>query len=180
LINKDQLVIIGKITKPVGLKGELKILVITDFPERFKGLKDVYILNQEENELLTDSYTGNLKFKIRKVTGSDSIIRISFDKYDSLEKVSFLKNCLICIPEKDRYKIPRNIYYFYELIGCEVFDKDELIGAVTKIENYGSTELFSVRTKEGNIVLIPFIKEFVKNVDLTKKRISVVLIEGFL
>jgi 16S rRNA processing protein RimM len=180
LIDKDQLVIIGKITKPVGLKGEMKVLVITDFPERFKGLKSVYILNQEENELLTDKFTGNLKFMIGKTTGSDSMLRITFNKYDSLEKVLFLKNCLICIPEKDRYKLPKNVYYFYDMIGCEIYNKDELIGSVSKIENYGSAELLSVKTKEGNIVLIPFIKEFVKTVDLASKRINVELIEGFL
>jgi len=180
LIDKDQLIIIGKITKPVGLKGELKVLAITDFPDRFKKLKDVYLLNKEETGLLTNSYTGEMKFRIKDAKVSDSILRISFDQYDSLEKVLFLKSCLICIPEKNRYKLPKNLYYFYDLIGCEVYDKGEMLGTVKKIENYGSAELISVQTMKGNIILIPFIKEFVKNVDLSKKRISVELIEGFL
>jgi len=180
LIEKDQLIIIGKITKPVGLKGELRVLSITDFPDRFKKLKDVYLLNQEETELLTNSYTGEIKFSIKNVTVSDTILRITFDQYDSVEKVTFLKSCLICIPEKDRYKLPKNVYYFYDLIGCDIYEKGEMLGTLKKIENYGSAELFSVQTREGNIILIPFIKEFVKNVDLNKRRISVELIEGFL
>ncbi|MCI0473295.1 MAG: ribosome maturation factor RimM, partial [Ignavibacteria bacterium] len=127
-----------------------------------------------------NGYTGDIKFSIKDVTFSDSMLRISFDYYDSIEKVLFLKSCLICIPEKDRYKLPKNVYYFYDLIGCEVFDKGEMLGTVKKIDNYGSAELISVQTKEGNVIMIPFIKEFVKNVDLSKKRISVELIEGFL
>jgi 16S rRNA processing protein RimM len=179
LIDKDQLIIIGKITKPVGLKGELKVLAITDFPDRFKKLKDVYLLDKEETGLLANSYTGDIKFRIKDVKVSDSILRISFDHYDSPEKVTILKSCFICIPEKYRYKLPKNQYYFYDLIGCEVYDKGDILGTVKKIENYGSAELISVQTLKGSIILIPFIKEFVKNVDLTKKMISVELIEGF-
>jgi 16S rRNA processing protein RimM len=180
LIDKDELIIIGKITKPVGLKGELKVLAITDFPKRFSRLKSVFILSSNEKEILTDMHTGSNKFKVRKVTGIDSAIRILFDKYDRIEDVSFLRNCYICVEEKDRYKLPKNLYYFYELIGCDVYYGEDLIGKVVNVENYGSSDVFSVLNKVGNRILIPFIKEFTKNVDIKNKKISVTLIEGFI
>lgn len=180
MIDKNELIIIGKITKPVGLKGELKVLPITDFPVRFRKLKSVYIISSDEKEIITDIHTGSNKFRIKKVTGIDSMIRILFDKYDKIEDVSYLRNCFICVEEKDRFKLPKDLFYFYDLIGCEVYNGDELVGEVINVENYGGSDVFSVQTRDGNRILIPFIKEFTKNVDIKNKKISVALIEGFI
>jgi len=180
LIDKNELIIIGKITKPVGLRGEVKVLAITDFPERFRRLKSVYIISPDENEILTDKYEGVNKFRIKKVTGLDSAIRITFENYGKIEDVSFLRNCFICVEEKNRYKLPKDYFYFYDMIGCEVYNGEELIGRVLNVENYGSSDLFSVQTKDGNRILIPFIKEFVKKIDIKNRRILADLIEGFI
>lgn len=83
------------------------------------------------------------------------------------------------IDEKDRVKISEGSYYFYDLIGCEVFDKDKLIGKVKSVVNYGSGDLFNI-SAGGKEILIPFRKEFINKIDTDKKRIDATLIEGFI
>ena len=83
------------------------------------------------------------------------------------------------IDEKDRVKIDKGSFYFYELVGSEFYDKGILIGKVKSVVNYGSGDLFNIDTN-GREILIPFLKEFIVNIDIKKKRIDADLIDGFI
>jgi 16S rRNA processing protein RimM len=83
------------------------------------------------------------------------------------------------IPEKNRVILEDGSFYFYELINAEVFEKDELLGKVLSVQNYGSGDLINVKHNDKEI-LIPLNKEFIKKIDIANKRVEVELIDGFL
>jgi 16S rRNA processing protein RimM len=179
LLEKNNFIAVGKITKTIGIKGNLKIISLTDFPERFKKLKKIFLYNEMSREFFINKYAEGYQFEISDCKVYDKYINIKFCEYDSIEKSQKLVNLILMINEAERIKLDKGNFYFYELIGAEIFDKGKPVGKVDSVVNYGSGDLFSVKTGSKEI-LIPFRKEFVKSIDIKNKRIHVDLIEGFL
>lgn len=176
----EQFIFIGKITKTIGIKGAVKVILLTDFPERFLKLKEIQLFDEKTNELIVNVNTKEDSFEIFDVQLYNSFVRISIKGFDSIEKATSLLNTLICINEKKRVKLPKGLYYYYEMIGCEVFDTDRLLGTVTKIDNYGCSDILFVKSPKGNELMIPLLKEFITKIDVKNKKIDVKLIEGLI
>lgn len=175
----NNFIAIGKITKTIGIKGNLKIISLTDFPERFLKLKKIFLYNEKNRGFYINKLSGKYEFKITECKIYDKYINLKLEDYDSIEKSNELVNLILMIDESLRVKLDDGNYYFYELVDSEIFDKDKLIGKVVSVVNYGSGDLFNV-TSNGKEILIPYRKEFVKNIDVKNKRIDVDLIDGFL
>lgn len=173
------LIAIGKIVKTIGIRGNLKVIPLTDFPDRFYGTKKFLLFNEKDNHFQINEILGGYDFAFSECKVFDKYINLKLDHYDSIEKSRELVNFIIMVNEKDRVKLDDGTYYFYELIDSDVYDRDRLIGNVISILNYGSGDLFNIKYEDKE-VLIPFNKEFVKNIDVKNKRIDVQLIEGFL
>lgn len=176
----NQLIFIGKITKPVGVKGLLKVIPLTDFPERFLKLKEVYIFNETLNKLIINPKTENDLFRIKDVSLFSNFIKLKLDGYDDINEISSYINMLVCIDEKKKVKLPKGLYYYYDMLGCIVYEGDNIIGEVIRIDNFGSSDILFVKTPKGNEVMIPLLKEFVTKIDVIKKKIDVALIEGLI
>lgn len=176
----DQFIFIGKITKTIGIKGAVKVILLTDFPERFTKLKEVQLFDEKLNKLVLNEITEDNNFGIFDVQLFNSFVRLSIRGFDSIEKVNPLLNKLICIDEKKRVKLPKGLHYYYEMIGCEVFEKDAKIGTVNKIDNFGCSDILFIKDAKNNEVMIPLLKEFVTKIDTKNRRIDVKLIEGFI
>lgn len=179
MLDSKDFIAIGKIVKTVGIKGNLKVISLTDFPERFEKLEKIFLYDERSGEFHTNKTSGDVNFQIEDCIQLKDFLKIKIKDFDDLDKSKSLVGMIIMLRESDRVKLEDGQYYFYELVGLEMFDKNVLIGKVVSLQNYGSGDLFNV--KHGNKeILIPFKKEFVKNIDIENKRIDVDLIEGFL
>lgn len=178
MLDYNSFIVIGKIVKTIGIKGNLKVIYHTDFPERFYELEKVFLFSELKNEFSIDKNTKEQFFTIEWQKVFENFLNIKFNGYDGINESKVLVNHLIMINEKDRVKIEDGSYFYYELVGLDVYDKDKLIGKVKSIVNYGSGDLFNIHTGEKEI-LIPFRKEFILNIDTLAKRIDTELIEGF-
>ena len=176
----NQLIFIGKITKPVGFKGHIKVIPLTDFPERFKKLKDVFLFDEKKDKVITDKKNGSDRFNIKEVSLISNFIKLKLEGYDDINETAELINKLICIDEKKRVKLPKGLYYYYEMEGCTVYEDDMRLGEVARIDNFGSSDILFIKTGKGNEVMIPLLKEFVKKIDVVNQRIDVKLIEGLI
>lgn len=169
---------IGKIVKPIGLKGIVKVISLSDFPERFLKCGIVYLFDERAASFLKSRNGGSLNFEIKECSHGNGFLRIGFKGYDRIEDVTELIGSIIMIDEKERVELEEGQFYFYDLIGLEVYDKGSFIGKIDSVVDYGSGDLFRI-LNDGKEILIPFMKEFVKEIDLSGKRINVELIEGF-
>lgn len=174
----DSLIFIGRITKTTGIDGSLKVSSVTDFPDRFKTVRTVKLVNSG-NFLLKHRITGSEEFVIQKADLLTGYVRLKFDGYNSIEEAETLRGCYIGIDEKDRIVLPDDKYYYYELYGCDFFDGSKLVGKVISIEDFGSGDLLKIAATDGKEILIPFRKEFITGVDIENKRINAKLIDGF-
>ena len=166
------------IVKPIGIKGNLKVIYLTDFPERFNKLEKILLFDEKKGEFQSNDFQEGYYFRISDRKLFNNYLNIRFEGYDEINKSKNLVNLIVMVDEKERVKLEDG-HYFYELIGLDVYDKGEFIGKVDKMSNYGSGDLFSI-TNKGKEILIPYKNEFVKNIDVAKKRIDVDLIEGFI
>lgn len=180
-MQKEKHISIGKITKTVGLKGYVKVLILTDFPERFKSLKSVKLFNERNDSVLINRFSNVEDFFIKDVIYERDFIKILFEEFDNIDLANSLTGCFLIVEESNRKKLDKDRYYYYELVDLDVRNNGEKIGKTVAIENYGGQDLFRIKLDStGNEVFIPYVNDFVKKVDIENKYIDIEVIEGML
>lgn len=165
------LITIGKVVKPFGVKGEIKIQPITDFPERFRRLRRVYLVSAAGHEIAAEvrsvRYAGDLPFLLLK-------------EFDSPEKAKKLNGWFVKVPEEEAVPLPEGTYYWFELIGMEVYSEGgEKLGTIVDIFETGSNDVYVMKHGRKE-TYIPAISDVVKQVDRQNKRIVIHLMDGLM
>lgn len=181
ILQEEKFISIGKITKAIGIKGYVKVLVLTDFPERYSKLKSTRLFSIKENSVLINKNTGTDEFFVKDVIFERDIVKILFKDFEDINLTGGLIGSEIVIEEKDRMNLEKGKYYFYELTGMDVITEGKKIGKLESIENYGGSDLLKIRIESNKSeVLIPFKDEFVKEVDTKEKKIYIEVIDGMI
>jgi 16S rRNA processing protein RimM len=165
---------VGKIVNTQGIKGELKVLLQTDFPEtRFqKGNKLVLIDPDNKTELIVEVEFGRLQ----KTT-----YIVKFVGFNDINLVEKYKGWMLKVPASDLLELEDDQYYYHEIIGCTVVTEDgETLGTVTDILTPGANDVWVVTRPVGKPVLLPVIDDVVLNVDVAAKKILVYIMEGLI
>ncbi|MDO5708011.1 MAG: ribosome maturation factor RimM [Andreesenia angusta] len=158
---------IGKISSIHGVKGELKVIPLTDDIRRYDDLKEVYI-----------GIDKNL-IEIEKVSYLKNQIIIKFKDIDNISDAEKYLNNFLWIDIENANK-PKDAYFLFEIIGLEVYDlEDNYIGKVRDIIQTGRNDLYLVKNYEKES-LIPAVSQFIKEIDLDNKRIIIDPIEGLI
>jgi 16S rRNA processing protein RimM len=166
------LITIGKVVKPFGVKGEVKIEPMTDFPERFKKLRRVSLVSQSGREL-----AGEVR-SVRYDAGGN--LFVFFSGYDSPEKAKELNGWFIKVPQEEAVPLPEGSYYHFELVGMEVFSEaGEKLGTIADVFETGSNDVYVMKQGRKEIYL-PATKEIIKQIDRTRKRMVIHLVDGLL
>jgi len=161
-----EFITIGKIIAPWGIKGKLKVEVVTDFPQRFAPSSKIYINRQPMAINSTEWHKGKAIIKLNTI--------------DSIEDAQRLRGQPVEIHHSQVYPLPEGQYYHFQLIGLEVWTTEgELLGNVTEILTAESNDNYVVRGAKGEI-LIPAIEDVIKSIDLDKGRMVIEAIEGLL
>ena len=163
---QEKRIVIGKVGAAHGIRGEVRIIPLTDFPDRFDGLKKVYL--DDDIELSIQSVKYNKQFIILKFQG-----------YDDRDAVIPLNGRLLKVSRQDVPPLAEGEYYTFDLIGMEVFDEnDQLLGQITEILKTGSNDVYIVGKKGSAAqVLIPALKKVVTRISLAENRMQVILPE---
>lgn len=180
-MQKEKFISIGKITKAIGLKGYVKVLVLTDFPERYTNLERTRLFKEKENSVLINKITGKEEFFIKDVIFERDFVKILFEGYEDINLTGNLIGSDLVIEETERMELDEGKYYLYELVDMDVVTDGKAIGKLKSIENYGGQDLLKIKLDEGNKeVLIPFVNDFVKKVDTKERKIYLEVIDGML
>ena len=152
-----------------GIKGDLKIIPLTDDIKRYDELDWVYI---DVNSNLKKYTSESVKYHKQNVL-------LKLKDIDNMNEALLLKNSFVKIPRELAIKLPSNSYFICDLIGCEVVDENgKVLGKVTDIIETGSNDVYVVKSATNKEVLIPAIKDVIMNVDIQQKIILVKLLEG--
>ncbi|HBT19034.1 MAG TPA: 16S rRNA processing protein RimM [Clostridiaceae bacterium] len=149
---------IGEITKPHGVKGEVKVFPLTDDINRFKKLKRVFIEGKE--------------VKVLYVTvGSDRAI-MRLEGCESMEDAEKLRKKTLEVPREEAVKLEEDAYFIEDLKDCIVFDLDGVeLGPVAEVIQTGANDVYWI--KKPKELLIPAIKDVVTKVDVEAGQIII-------
>ncbi len=159
-----ELVAIGVIEKPFGVRGEMRVRSLSDVPGRFEGLTQVTL----------EGPAGGMKqATVRSVRGMRGSYLLSLDLCSTPEEVALFRGWTVKIPQGSAPPLPQGEYYQYELIGLSVRDEGgRLVGTLEEILETPGHHVFIVRGEQGE-VLIPASKEAVMAVDVPGKTMTV-------
>lgn len=164
---------VGKIVNTHSLKGEVKVISSTDFEEeRFKKGSKLLITrgNQLIREVVVQSYRNHKNFLL-----------VKFEGIDSVEEAEKLKNLQIKIDSDEVGELEENEFYFHQIIGCEVFDEnDKNLGEIIDILTPGANDVWVIKGENGKEILIPYIEDVVKKIDITCKKVNIEVMEGLI
>ncbi|WP_173916503.1 ribosome maturation factor RimM [Halobacillus sp. Marseille-Q1614] len=168
----EKLFNVGQIINTHGIKGEVKVRRITDFEERFKPGQLLYWVNDKNNvkELTVKSHRVHKGFDL-----------LTFEGHSSINDVEQYRDGYLKVPKSEQEELGDHEFYFHEIIGSEVFlMNDEKVGEVKEILTPGANDVWVVRRHKQKDVLIPYIEQVVKEVDVENKRVIIDPIEGLL
>jgi 16S rRNA processing protein RimM len=168
----EDLVVIARIVKTRGLRGEVVADLLTDFPERFEGLEDV-ILRPLDG-------AGRRELKIEKFWFQKGRVILKFAGLDTIEEAEKLRDRDVCVPEEDAVELEDDEFFDWQLAGCRVETiGGNAIGEVTEVMRTGGTEILVV-AGDGKEYLVPFAETICTEVDIENKIIRVDPPEGLL
>ena len=161
-----ELVIVGKLYRTFGVKGDLRFEI---FPPALEIPEKFYIKDQKE---------GFTPVTVESVSEKKGLIR--FKEFDTREKAKKITNKYLYLEKEKLPELEEDEYYVYQLIGLDVYIDSKKIGSIIKVDDRLPDVLLIIRDSEGKIRHLPFIKEFVKEVDLENGRIIITPPEGWL
>jgi 16S rRNA processing protein RimM len=166
------LVVIGEVTRPHGLRGEVRVTPHTDHPERFQGLGECVLWDEARDTRV-----------VRRVTGArrqGDVVLLSLAGCDSVEAATALVGRLVALPRAQALPLPPGHVYPWQLVGCRVeTDDGRGVGELSGIEPSPAHDLWVVRDG-GREHLIPAVAEIVVDVDVDGRRVVIRPPEGLL
>lgn len=162
---KQEKIIIGQIGAPHGVKGEVRVVPQTDFPERFERLTSVYLGDDK-------------KLEIKSVRYHKQFVILKFAGIDDRDQVEALKNKLLKIERKDLMPLPNGHYYIFDILGLEVHDlTGNRLGKINDVLHTGSNDVYVIEREAEQPLLIPALKKVVREIDFAAGKMTVELQE---
>jgi 16S rRNA processing protein RimM len=164
---------IGRIIAPHGIRGEVKVEVLTDFPERFKPGTHAFLgVGTEDSEAR--------QVKILAARPHKGGFLLKLDIVPDRNAAELVRNRYLLIPAADAMPLGEHENYLHDLIGLEVETTDgHHLGELREVLFTHANDVYVVRGPAGE-VLLPAIRDVVLQVDLSARRMVVELPEGLL
>ncbi len=159
---------IGHVDNTHALKGEMKVRNYSDNPKKFEELKSILIMKN-------NSY---VEYKIENVRYQKDIVLLKLKDVDTIEEAEKLKGCSIYIKREDAQDLADNEHYIADLIGSEEYEGDTLLGVLDDVFTAGVADVYVVKCKGKDDLLLPALESVILEIDVEKKIIKVAIPEG--
>lgn len=157
---------VGLVAGPLGLRGELKVEVLTDFPQRLKPGALVFL--------------AGAPYRIERSRASGQRVILKLSGIETRDQAEALRGLYLEVPESALTPLPEGQFYQHQIIGLEVRTTGGMaLGHVAEILRTGSNDVYVAR-REGKELLIPAIADVVKEIDVAAGRMTIVAIPGLL
>ncbi len=160
---------VGVITSTHGIKGEVKVFPTTDDANRFKKLKKVIL----------DTGKEKIDMEIAGVRFFKNMVILKFKGIDDINDVEKYRKAELYVTRENAVPLKKNEYYIADLIGMDVVsDEDEELGVIDDVLQTGANDVYVIKNAGCQDLLIPAIKDCVKDVDVEGGKMIVHLLEG--
>ncbi len=161
---------IGKIVAPFGLQGEMKVFPLSDIPNRFASLDAIHL------------GPDHMLYKIKAVRPyKGDMVLLKLSGIPDANTADKLRGFDVCIPLDQLAKLPPDSYYQHDILGLHVATlSGKEIGVIVDIMVTGSNDVYVVKAADKKQILIPAIKDVIKQVDLIRQMMYIDPIKGLL
>jgi len=161
---------VGQLRRPHGVRGEIRMEVFTDFPERLQPGRTVYVGPRR------------LPLRLASVRWHNEVLLVAFEGYADRDRVGLLRNMLVSVPADDAPPLPEGEFYYHQILGLTVVtDEGETLGKITEIMETGANDVFIVQPEDGGReILLPDTDEVVLAIDVEAGTMTVHLLPGLL
>ena len=162
---------VGVITSPHGIKGEVKVFPTTDDAKRFKELKEVIL----------DTGKEYIPMEIEHVKFFKNMVILKFRGYDNINEIEKYKSRDLLITRDQAVDLEPDEYFITDLIGLAVVsDQGAELGILKDVLETGANDVYVVAMKDGKELMLPAIGDCILNVDLEQGRMEVHVLEGLM
>jgi 16S rRNA processing protein RimM len=165
--------VVGRVLRPHGVRGELRVEIVTGFPERL-GQHDIFYLAHP------DSPEDVQPYPVEEVRQHKEAALLKLAGCDDRNEAELLRDMLVQIPVEEAVPLEEGEYYHFQIIGVRVETEDgEWLGRVAEVLETGANDVYLVRGPRGE-VLLPAIRDVVRELDPEAKLMVVHLLPGML
>lgn len=165
----DDLIKVGIITNTHGLRGEVKVFPTTDDARRFLDLEEIILDTGKEKRQLA----------IERVKFFKNMVILKFKGIDNIDDVQKFRQKELLVTREQAVPLGEDEYFIADLIGLKaVSDEGEELGEITDVLQSAANDVYVIRKKGAEDLLLPAIKDCVKNVDIEAGEITLHLLPG--
>lgn len=165
----EDLLQVGVITQPHGVRGEVKVFPTTDDVKRFKKLKKV----------LLDTGKEKIELEVQSTKSFKQFVILKFKEFDNINEIEKYRRCPLLVTREDAVKLEENEYFIADMIGMEVFTEDgSSFGILKDVIETGANDVYVIDSYAHEEVLIPAIKECILDVDVENQKMTIHLMDG--
>lgn len=158
---------VGFLRRPHGVQGEIVMDLHTDFPERMKRGRKLFI--GEDHQPIT----------LTSVRPHGSGLLVKFKGVETPEDAGVFRNQWVYVQAKDTPPLPAGQVYQHELFGFRIVDEDgNLLGELVEIIETGANDVYVVRNDSGKETLLPAIPSVILDLDADRRLMKIHLLEG--
>ena len=158
----EEYYLIAKIKSTEGPDGYVSIISFSDFPERFWKLKSVFI----------EIYNQKKEFFVEHVDKIKEDFVLKFRNFNTDKEADFLIGKEVFVDERNVVKLPEDTFFIHDLIGSTVFRNNEFFGSLTDVLSLPANDVFVIKTKRGEEILIPATRQFIDRYDKDNKKLD--------
>jgi 16S rRNA processing protein RimM len=169
--NQDEpvFVVIGKFRRPHGIRGEIVMTVLTDFPDLMKPGQQIYVGMKYH------------PYQIKTIRAHGSDLLISLEDLPDRTAVEVFRNVMVYMHAEHMPDLPEGDYYSHQLVGLDVFtDENQHLGKVKEILITGANDVYLVEDAQGKEILLPAIEQVILEINQEESRILVHILPGLI
>jgi 16S rRNA processing protein RimM len=171
------LVAVGSIVKAFGIKGEIIVDPMTDVPERFRSLQRVFLVSKEQ--VLGTTAGEPISTEVTDVRIESRGVRMRLTCAPDRTAAEKLVGLLLMIPPEETVSLPAGTFFVHEIIGFRAVDEQgTTLGTLNDVLRYPAHDVYVIGEQGKPDLLIPAVREFVRNIDRATRIVTIRVIEG--
>jgi 16S rRNA processing protein RimM len=171
---EPQFLLLGKLLRPHGVRGEMRMSILTDYPERLAELDVVYLGTSPQQKNPKPYEIDTLRFHKQYAL-------IKFTETTERNEADLLRGLMVMIDIANAVPLEEDEFYLYELIGLQVQTEDgAIIGTIQSVMETGANDVYVLRSPQGKEILVPAHDETLLDVDTDSGIVLMKLPDGLL
>ncbi|MEQ8677465.1 MAG: ribosome maturation factor RimM [Aggregatilineales bacterium] len=166
--------LLGEILRPHGIRGELRVKLFTDYPERINQLGYVFLGKSPESKKVT-------RHDVEHMRMHQNYGLLKLKSIDDRNDAEVMRELFVMVHIEDAVPLDDDEIYLYQLIGIEVrTDSGDVIGVITEVLETGANDVYVIESPQYGEVLFPVLDETIVESDIDNGTITVRIPEGLL